>query len=158
MPLRETLQQILTDYPLARTVALEGHPLAQFIRGDAEETVSGALGDAGNGLVVQGSPGQGNWAAVPWIAVFDPAITTTATRGYYVVYLFHAEQPLLHLSLNQGTTAVREESPLKRERYWRTAPNSCANAFPSLLSHCRLQKSNWAQTHVCRVTMLRVMR
>jgi 5-methylcytosine-specific restriction protein A len=109
MPLRDTLQKILTDYPLARTSALEGHPLAQFIRGDAELTVTVALGEVGNGLVVQGSPGQGNWAAVPWIAVFDPAITTSATRGYYVVYLFHAEQPLVHLSLNQGTTAVREE-------------------------------------------------
>jgi 5-methylcytosine-specific restriction protein A len=46
---------------------------------------------------------------VPWISVFDPAITTTATRGYYIVYLFHAELPIVHLSLNQGTTAVREE-------------------------------------------------
>ena len=31
--------------------------------------------------------------AVPWISVFDPAITTSATRGYYVVYLFHANEP-----------------------------------------------------------------
>jgi 5-methylcytosine-specific restriction protein A len=46
---------------------------------------------------------------VPWISVFDPAITTSATRGYYVVYLFHAHEPVVHLSLNQGTTAVREE-------------------------------------------------
>jgi len=37
MPLRETLQQILTDYPLAKTSPLEGHPLAQFVRGEAEE-------------------------------------------------------------------------------------------------------------------------
>ena len=45
-----------------------------------------ALGELGAGLLVEGSPGQGNWAAVPWISVFDPAITTSATRGYYVVY------------------------------------------------------------------------
>ena len=109
MALRETLEQILTDYPKARTAALEGHPLAQFIRGDAASVVLDALGEVGEGLIVQGSPGQGNWAAVPWISVFDPAITTSATRGYYVVYLFHAEKPLVHLSLNQGTTAVREE-------------------------------------------------
>lgn len=38
-----------------------------------------------------------------------PAITTSATRGYYAVYLFHAHEPVVHLSLNQGTTAVREE-------------------------------------------------
>jgi 5-methylcytosine-specific restriction enzyme A len=59
--------------------------------------------------VVEGSPGQGNWATVPWISVFDPVMTTSATRGYYVVYLFHSHQPLVYLSLNQGTTAVREE-------------------------------------------------
>jgi len=60
-------------------------------------------------LIVQGSPGQGQWAAVPWISIFDPAITTSATRGYYVVYLFRPEQRIVYLSLNQGTTAVREE-------------------------------------------------
>src|ERR1700733_5192295 len=109
MPLRETLQRILTDYRDAIAAPLEGHPLAQFIRGEAEETVSAALGEQGAGLLVEGSPGQGNWATVPWISVFDPAITTGATRGYYVVYLFHARDPVVHLSLNQGTTTVREE-------------------------------------------------
>jgi 5-methylcytosine-specific restriction protein A len=109
MPLRETLQTILTDYPNAKIQPLEGHALAQFIRGNAEDAVQQALGELGAGLVVEGSPGQGNWAAVPWISVFDPAITTSATRGYYVVYLFHAHEPVVHLSLNQGTTAVREE-------------------------------------------------
>jgi 5-methylcytosine-specific restriction protein A len=109
MPLRETLERILTSYHDATVAPLEGHPLAQFIRGEAEETVSAALGELGAGLVVEGSPGQGNWAAVPWISVFDPSITTSATRGYYVVYLLHAHEPVVHLSLNQGTTAVREE-------------------------------------------------
>jgi 5-methylcytosine-specific restriction enzyme A len=58
---------------------------------------------------VEGSPGRGNWAAVPWISVFDPIITTSATKGFYVVYLFHVSKPIVHLSLNQGTTAVRKE-------------------------------------------------
>jgi 5-methylcytosine-specific restriction protein A len=63
----------------------------------------------GAGLLVEGSAGAGNWATVPWISLFDPAITTAATQGYYVVYLFHASEPMVHLSLNQGTTSVREE-------------------------------------------------
>ena len=109
MPLRETLQTILTEYPKAKSEPLEGHALARFIRGDAEGAVQEALGELGTGLLVEGSPGQGNWATVPWISVFDPAITTSATRGYYVVYLFHAYEPVVYLSLNQGTTAVREE-------------------------------------------------
>ena len=63
MALRETLQQILTDYPKAKNDALEGHPLAGFIRRDAANAVMEALGEVGEGLIVQGSPGQGNWAA-----------------------------------------------------------------------------------------------
>ncbi|HLL28028.1 MAG TPA: DUF3578 domain-containing protein [Xanthobacteraceae bacterium] len=109
MPLRETLQRILTAYHKAKVDPLEGHPLAQFIRHDAEDMVRESLGELGAGLLVEGSPGQGNWAAVPWISIFDPAITTSATEGYYVVYLFHASAPIVHLSLNQGTTAVRKE-------------------------------------------------
>jgi 5-methylcytosine-specific restriction protein A len=31
------------------------------------------------------------------------------THGYYAVYLFHANEPVVHLSLNRGTTSVREE-------------------------------------------------
>src|SRR5215210_5249366 len=109
MNLRETLTRILSEYPSAKTAPLEGNPLAQFIRAGAQDAVAEALGSEADGLVVQGSPGQGNWAAVPWISIFDPAITTSATRGYYVVYLFHATEAVVHLSLNQGTTAIREE-------------------------------------------------
>src|SRR5436305_549185 len=109
MPLRETLQKILNEYSAAKSEALEGHTLAQFIRGEAETIVTEALGSDSEGLIVQGSPGQGQWAAVPWISIFDPAITISPTRGYYVVYLFRPEQRIVYLSLNQGTTAVREE-------------------------------------------------
>jgi 5-methylcytosine-specific restriction protein A len=56
-----------------------------------------------------GSPGKGNWAHVPWVSVFDPVVTTSATRGYYVVYLVSADCRRIYLSLNQGTTAIREE-------------------------------------------------
>ena len=79
------------------------------IRHGAAEAVKDALGNLGAGLLVEGSARAGNWAAAPWISVFDPAITTTATQGNYVVYLFHVSEPIVHLSLNQGTTSVREE-------------------------------------------------
>ena len=36
-------------------------------------------------------------------------VTTSATKGYYIVYLFSADMTRLYLSLNQGTTVVREE-------------------------------------------------
>jgi 5-methylcytosine-specific restriction protein A len=109
MPLRESIQRIVSEYPEAMKAPLEGHALARFLRSSVEDDVIAALGDQAAGLIVQGSPGQGNWAAVPWIAIFDPAITNSATRGFYAVYLFHADKPAVTLSLNQGTTATRQE-------------------------------------------------
>src|SRR6516225_3180495 len=109
MPLRATLQKLLTDYPSAKRQPFARHPLGTFIRHGAAEAVSDALGELGSGFLVEGSAGAGNRAAVPWISIFDPVITTTATQGYYVVYLFHTNEPIVHLSLNQGTTSVRAE-------------------------------------------------
>ena len=54
MALREMFVRILTDYPQAKTAPLEGHALAQFIRGEAAATVSDALGALSVGLVVEG--------------------------------------------------------------------------------------------------------
>ena len=94
MPLRDALQKILAGYPKAKSEPPAGHPLGAFIRHAAAEAVEEALGDLGAGFLVEGSAGAGNWAAVPWISVFDPAITTSATHGYYVVYLFHTTTPV----------------------------------------------------------------
>jgi 5-methylcytosine-specific restriction protein A len=116
MSIREALAHVGANYHTATTQTFAGHPLAVFIRGAAAREVEGGLGESAQGLLVVGSAGAGNWAEVPWVSVFDPLITDSATRGYYVVYLFHASSPVVHLSLNQGTTAVRDEfGPKARE-------------------------------------------
>jgi 5-methylcytosine-specific restriction protein A len=73
------------------------------------EDIKGALGAVGEGLIIEGSAGQGNWARVPWAAIFEPSVTDTATKGYYPVYLFDIANGRVHLSINQGTTSVRNE-------------------------------------------------
>jgi 5-methylcytosine-specific restriction protein A len=100
MPLHETLRTIITDYPKATNEAFASHPLAAFIRHEAANTVEAALCEVGSGLLVEGSAGASNWAAVPWISVFDPAITTSATHGYYMVYLFQFSILRLRLTVN----------------------------------------------------------
>jgi 5-methylcytosine-specific restriction protein A len=109
MSLREVLSRVMSEYPTATRESFGQNPLASYIRHDAVKAISEALGAAARGLNIEGSAGAGNWAMVPWLAVFDPVVTDSATRGYYVVYLFHANTPTVHLSLNQGTTATREE-------------------------------------------------
>jgi 5-methylcytosine-specific restriction enzyme A len=109
MALRDALVRVLSEYGPSKAAAFGGHPLASFIRHEGAHELEQALGAESEGLLANGSAGAGNWAEVPWLAVFDPLVTDSATRGYYVVYLFHASGNVVHLSLNQGTTAVRQE-------------------------------------------------
>jgi 5-methylcytosine-specific restriction protein A len=113
--LRDALTRIANEFAAARRAARtpKKHPLAEYLRKAAADEVRAALGLLAQSLTTKGSAGAGNWAGVPWLAVFDPLVTTSATRGYYVVYLFSADGRHVHLSLNQGTTAVRKE--LKRQ-------------------------------------------
>ena len=50
-------------------------------------------------LRVEGSTGRRNVTAAPWIAAIDPRITRSATRGYYVVYLFSVDLAKVFLTL-----------------------------------------------------------
>ena len=107
--LRTSLTRILEEYREAVAEPFAQHPLASFIRKNAPTAVTTALDGQLGSFKIEGSAGAGNWATVPWISVFDLTVTDTATRGYYIVYLFHHLEPIVHLSLNQGTTAVRKE-------------------------------------------------
>jgi len=95
--------------PKAKNEPLAGHPLGGLIRHDAAKSVEAALGELAAALLVEVSAGAGNWAAVPWISIFDPAITTSATHGTMWSICSMSHNRFVHLSLNQGTTAVREE-------------------------------------------------
>ncbi|MBY5418886.1 MrcB family domain-containing protein [Rhizobium leguminosarum] len=59
---------------------------------------------AGATFTYKGSTGVGNITKAPWVATFDPAITTQATQGFYVVYLFSVDLQRLYISLAFGTT------------------------------------------------------
>lgn len=113
MSLGHALRRIVAEYPEARLDPPAGHPLAAMIRNGAPDELRRALEPIGRGYLAKGSPGRGTrWAAVPWLAVFDPAVTTSATRGYYLVYLFPAHRPEAYLCLVQGTVAaMREHGP-----------------------------------------------
>src|SRR5215471_7441738 len=90
MAIRDALAYVGANYTQAKTENFASHPLAAFIRGTVAREVEAGLGENAEGLLVVGSAGAGNWAEVPWVSVFDPVVTDSATRGYYVVYLFHA--------------------------------------------------------------------
>ncbi len=59
---------------------------------------------------VVGSVGQGNWAKVPWLAIFRKDITLSAQNGVYIVYLLSSDGNSLYLTLNQGVTEAGKNS------------------------------------------------
>jgi len=105
--IRDALSQITREFRTARDEPFKLHALARFIRREATDAISDVT--RGQNWKIRGSAGQSQWATIPWISIFDPVVTDSATRGYYLVYLFSADMQRIYLSLNQGVTAVREE-------------------------------------------------
>lgn len=58
--------------------------------------------------IVEGSYGKGRWTAVPWIAVFDKRITSSAQRGVYIVYLLNKDAKELYLAFEIAATEAME--------------------------------------------------
>ncbi|WP_404399914.1 DUF3578 domain-containing protein [Idiomarina seosinensis] len=53
---------------------------------------------------VDSSSGEGNITLAPWLASFDTKITRSATKGFYVVFLFSTDMKRLVLELGLGAT------------------------------------------------------
>ena len=62
-----------------------------------------------DGFTSKGSAGNGKWATVPWIALFDNRISNSAKKGFDLVYLFSPDMSRVYLSLNQGWRFYQEK-------------------------------------------------
>jgi 5-methylcytosine-specific restriction protein A len=91
----------------AKSKPFAQHPIAGLIRKDICNAVARLSGDQG-GLVFKGSAGQSNWVRGPWIGAFNPLVTNSAQRGYYVCYLFREDMQGVYLSLNQAMTEAKQ--------------------------------------------------
>lgn len=66
--------------------------------------------------IIEGSIGKGQYAEIPWVAVFNKEITESATRGIYIVYLYTADMEGIYLSLNQGYTYFSDRFTTKKAK------------------------------------------
>lgn len=108
MSLNAALRLLIEEYPKATLLPFKGNEVAEFIRKEIPEYISEIIGK-NDRYLVEGSPGKGNWAYVPWVAVIDRFITETVQDGYYVVYLVKEDFSGIYLSLNQGVTTVQNQ-------------------------------------------------
>ena len=112
--MKEIIEKILNEYVQAKKEPFTGHALGSFFRNDIpRELYNTGLVDSKRYLIA-GSVGQGNWAMVPWVCIFDRNIRTSATKGVYIVYLLERNGESLYLTFNQGCTEIRN-SHSKRE-------------------------------------------
>ena len=111
--IRDALNFIGENYLAQAQQNFSGNQLGEYVRKVAPAELNEAV--ESEGFLFKGSIGQSNWADVPWLGIFNPEITDSAQRGYYIVYLFRADLTAVHLCLGQGVTVVREE--FGRERH-----------------------------------------
>ncbi len=112
--MREMVCKVLNDYVPAKSQQFAGHTLGTYFRNDIPNIIYQTGIVNSQEYLITGSVGQGQWATVPWICIFDRKITTTATKGVYIVYLLSRDGESLYLTFNQGCTDIRR-SHTKRE-------------------------------------------
>ena len=105
--MKQIVEKILNEYTAAKQKPFTGHPMGAFFRNDIPNAIyKTGIVDSKTHLIT-GSVGKGNWAMVPWICIFDRQITTSATKGVYIVYLLSKDGNTLYLTFNQGCTEIR---------------------------------------------------
>jgi len=110
MPLRESFAAIKQEWPAyrARGTVDKSETAYSLVTQEVPELLQSYALQYPQ-FTYEGSTGRGNVTAAPWVAAFDPRITTSATTGYYVVYLFSVDMELIYLTLAFGTTQFREQ-------------------------------------------------
>ena len=115
MALRESIEKILWEYPLVSKDNFQGHSFASYVRNVVPKSISASL-ELPEIYSVKASAGNGSWAKVPWIAIFNKLVTETVQSGFYCVYLFRADFSGVYLSLNQGIADKRNKFGLGKSR------------------------------------------
>jgi hypothetical protein len=81
MTIREPITEILSGYAFAKSQSFSGHQLAKVVRTGLPSAVRAVIPE--DRYLIEGSAGQGQWAEVPWVAVFDRLVTNMRPTPAY---------------------------------------------------------------------------
>lgn len=118
--LKNVFQKISSEYLTEKKNEFAKNQLAVFTRNEAVSIIKELANIDTNKYKVKASVGQGGWAHVPWIAIFDKEITSSAEKGYYLVYLFSEEMNKIYLILEQAWIEYKENFKIKDEKKTKT--------------------------------------
>jgi hypothetical protein len=103
--LLDLFQEIARLYPsyLAGRTTNKNDPAHSLIVSEVPNVLQN-LSSGKSLLKFEGSAGKGNMTPAPWMAVYHTDITTSATDGFYVVYLLSLSMKRLVLEIGLGAT------------------------------------------------------
>jgi hypothetical protein len=103
--LLDLFQEIARLYPsyLAGRTTNKNDPAHSLIVSEVPNVLQN-LSSGRSLLKFEGSAGKGNMTPAPWMAVYHTDITTSATDGFYVVYLLSLSMKRLVLEIGLGAT------------------------------------------------------
>ena len=101
-PMLSEVLRLQHEYVSTNSPAMQARGL--LIRDDIPGQLRAWLSDRKSPPSTEGRDGTGRKTRVPWVRIFDPRQSPSATDGWYVVFLFAADGSAVYLSLNQGTT------------------------------------------------------
>lgn len=116
-PIQTHIKSILQNYVKSKDENFEKHDIAILIRSVLPALIVKFLSLDEDKYRVYGSPGKGNWATVPWVAVLDREVTNSTENGYYIVYLFNADMSGFYLSLALGWTQYKNQFGVKLAKH-----------------------------------------
>lgn len=107
--LQDMFLYILDNYESSKDEDLKEHSTGNMVRQQLKHQLILDANLSDDMYAVTGSVGQGQWAEIPWVAIFLKQLTIRATKGYDIVYLFPADMSGVYISLNQGWTYFKEK-------------------------------------------------
>lgn len=124
MSLREKFIKILNEYEsvYAKVWSTQEfrNPLLDFFNTDLKQEVYSVVAKMNSALLVDSSTGVGRTTGTPWITIMDGRITSRASQGTYVVYLFNKDTKILYLALgrssNEAAKIIEDKGYSGREK------------------------------------------
>ena len=133
--IRDLLSTIATLWDPSVEKVDKRSPIYVAVTKHAREVLKRILGESPR-LDAEGSTGRGRQTYAPWVRVFDPMESPSATSGRYVVYLFSVDMRRVYLSLGFGVTEF--ETALGSGDPYRAELQALASKFRTSLGERRL--------------------
>lgn len=107
--LSKTFTEFIANYDSVNRENFAGNEVIKTITKTIPDMITRGLNLDIKKYLVKGSGGNGQPAEVPWLSIFVRDITTTATKGLYLVFLVKADLSGMYLSFNQGFTYFKDK-------------------------------------------------